>query len=128
MNINHDVVRLTGTISNVFSIKKYQSHEICTAKINFLLKDCRGLAFFVRKSLDFDFTETDIGHWLKTRGDIIDYALGLYYVPCESSRHWDKNIFDDIQEDIACFKRQSCRILLMGTSMLVQDSSTTTSN
>ena len=52
-----------------------------------LLKGYRGLALFVRKSLDFDFTETDKGLWLKIGGDITDYALGLYYVPCESSRH-----------------------------------------
>ena len=68
----------------------------------------------MRKSLDFDFTETGKGLWLKIRGDITDYALGLYYVPCESSRHWDKNLFDEIQEDIACLKRQSSHILLMG--------------
>ena len=29
-------------------------------------------------------------------------------------RHWDKNISDEIQEDIACFKRQSSHSLLMG--------------
>ena len=39
--------------------------------------------------------------------------MGLDYILCESSRQWDDNYFDEIQEDELKFKNPSRNILLM---------------
>ena len=47
----------------------------------------------------------------------VDYSFGLYYIPCESSRHWDGNYFYEIQEDMLKKKIPSRNVLLLGYLM-----------
>ena len=46
--------------------------------------------------------------------NFVDYSIGLYYIPCESSRQWYRIYFDGIQEEILQFKNPSVKILLLG--------------
>ena len=78
------------------------------------MKGFRGLAFLVRKNMPPQFTETSLGLWLYISVNSFDYSIGLCYIPCESSRHWDVYIFDELQEDVLKYKNLSRNILLMG--------------
>ena len=65
-----------------------------------MLEGFRGLAFLVRKIMKPQFSETSLGLWLNISINHVDYSIGLYYIPCESSRHWDGYMFVELQEDI----------------------------
>ena len=110
----NDIVGLTETLSNVFDANEINDHETFTGKDKSMLKGFRGLAFLVRKNMKPQFTETSLGLWLNISISHVDYSIGLHYIPCESSRHWDGYIFDELQEDILKYKSPTRSIILMG--------------
>ena len=110
----NDLVGLTQTLTNVFDAEEFNEHEPFAGTDKSKLKGFRGLAFLRRKSLKYHFTEGNLGLWLDVNFNCVDYSIGLYYIPCESSRHWDGNYFDEIQEDILRFKNTTRNVLLLG--------------
>ena len=113
-NEKGDIVGLTETLTNVFDAEEFNEHQTFTGTDKSKLKGFRGLAFLIRKSLKYHFTESNLGLWLDVNFNCVDYSIGLYCIPCESSRHWDGNYFDEIQEDVLKFKNPSRNISLMG--------------
>ena len=95
----HDIIELTDALYDAFDIG-IDTYEVFTGKEQLFLKGYRGLAFIVRKSLKYQFTETDLVLWLKVQLDAIDYSFGLNYVPGECSRHWDVENFEKTQNDV----------------------------
>ena len=110
----YDIVGLTETLSFVFDANEFNEHETFAGKHKSILKSFRGLALLVRKYMKSQFTETSLGLWLNISLNRVDYSIGLYYIPCESSRHWDGYFFDELQEDILKYKNASRNFLLMG--------------
>ena len=110
----NDIVGRTETLTNVFHAEEFNEHETFTGTDKSKLKCFRGPAFLIRKSLKYRFTERNLGLWLDVNFNCVDYSIGFYYIPCESSRHWDGNFFDEIQGDILKFKNPSRNILLKG--------------
>ena len=110
----NDIIGLTETLSNAFDANEFPDHDVFTGLDKLKIHGYRGLAFMVRKSLKHEFNETNLGLWLNLRIDCIDYSIGLYYVPCESSRHWRVDHFEEIQDDVLKYKRLSRTILIMG--------------
>ena len=100
----NDIVGLTETLTNVFDAEEFNEDETFTGTDKSKLKGFRGLAFLIRKSLKHHFTKSNLGLWLDVNINCVDYSIGLYHIPCESSRLWDGNFFDEIQEDTLKFK------------------------
>ena len=99
----HDMLGITETLSNAFDFN-IDTHEVFTGNDKLILKGYRGLPFIGRKSLKYQFTETDLGIWLKVELEGIDYWFGLYYLPGESSRHWDVEKIEKVLDDVLNLK------------------------
>ena len=95
----NDIIGLTETLTNVFDAEEFNELETFTETDKSKLKGFRGLAFLIRKSLKYHITASNLGLWLDVKHNCVDNSIGLYYIPCESSRDWDGNYFDEIQED-----------------------------
>ena len=110
----HDVIGLTETLSNAFDFENLKTHEVFSGSDKFNPKGFRGLALVVRKSLKYKFSETDLGLWVHVEIGGYNFSIGLYYAPCEGSKHWEVNFFDEIQADVLHHKCQDRNVIIMG--------------
>ena len=109
-----NIIGFTETLPNAIDLN-IDTHEVFTGNDKLILKEYRGPAFIVRKSFKYEFTETDLGLWLKVELEATDYWFRLYYLPGECSRHWDVQKFEKIQDDALNFEKFfDSNVLLLG--------------
>ena len=110
----HDIIGLTETLSNAFDFENLKTHEVFSGNDKLKLKGFRGLALVVRKSLKYSFSETNLGLWVHVEIGGNNFSIGLYYAPCEGSKLWDVNFFDEIQVDVLQYKCKERNVIIMG--------------
>ena len=110
----YDIIGLTETLSNAFDFENLKTLKVFSGSDKLNLKGLRGLALVVRKSLKYKFSETELGLWVHVEMGGYNFSIGLYYAPCEGSKLWDVNFFDEIQADVLHHKCQDRNVIIMG--------------
>ena len=109
----YDVIGFAETLSNCFPSKEFESFDIFFGDDHKILKGYHGLALLVRKDIPH-FFETDLGLWVRIPTSEAPLLVGLYYMPCENSRNWNKDTFASLLEDIGRIKTEDSEMVVMG--------------
>ena len=110
----HDIIGLRETLTNAFVFENLKTHEVFSGSDKIGRKGFRGLSLVVRKLLKDNFLEIDLGPWVHVEIRGYNFSIGLCYAPCEGSKLWDVNFFDEIQADVIYHKFQDRNVIIVG--------------
>ena len=111
---NFDVIGLVETLSNNFDKPYYDSFDVYTGKDENKLKGFHGMALMVKKTLQHKFSEAGSGLWVEITNASLCYDIGLFYMPCENSKFWHRELFDLIEEEVTQHRYANENVIILG--------------
>ena len=111
---NFDVVDLFETLWNNFDKTYFDSFDVYTGKDENKLKGFHGMALMVTKTLQQKFVESGSGLWVEITNANLCYDIGLFYMPCETSKFWHQELFDSIEEEVTQHRYANENVIILG--------------
>ena len=58
--------------------------------------------------------ESGSGLWVEITNANLCYDIGLFYMPCENSKHWHQELFDSIEEEVTQHRYANENVIILG--------------
>ena len=117
-----DIVCITETKSNSYDFDDtlLEEYELIRSPYDYendVLFAAHGICILVKKEMKLNIklitdSQSKFVLWVKIDSAVtgFDFILGVVYLPCESSVHFDHEMYDDISCDISNFEHPICLI------------------